>query len=212
MSAEILWTDSDRVDSEGEAALAGADGILVPGGFGIRGVEGMIRAIGIARAKRIPFLGICLGLQCAVIEFARAQAGLDRAHSTEFERGTPHPVIDLLPGPAGEVGTGGTMRLGEEEILLRENSLAAGLYGAGKIRERHRHRYEVAASYRARLEKAGLVFSGTSAGGKSPEGLVEVIEIPDHPYFVAAQFHPEFTSRPLAPSPLFLRLVSAAAR
>jgi len=196
------------------------DGILVPGGFGSRGVEGKIAAIKYAREKKIPFLGICLGMQCTVIEFARDVLGWEDANSTEFDENTTHPVIDLMEEQRGVTQKGGTMRLGAYPCVLKKGSLAAKLYGTTKntkytkndkalsISERHRHRYELAYDGEAResLEAAGLKVSGLSPDGK----LVEIVELPRHPYFIACQFHPEFKSRPTAPHPLFLGLVSAA--
>ena len=192
--------------------LAEVDGILVPGGFGVRGVEGKIAAIRYARERKIPFLGICLGMQCAVIEYARDVVGWEDANSTEFDEGTKHPVIDLMEEQRGITQKGGTMRLGAYPCLLAKGSLAEKLYGASEISERHRHRYELAMRSEGReaLAAAGLVVSGTSPDGS----LAEMVELPgkDHPYFVACQFHPEFKSRPTAPHPLFLGLVSAAVR
>ena len=186
------------------------DGILVPGGFGSRGVEGKIAAIRYARENKIPFLGICLGMQCAVIEYARDVLGWTGANSTEFNEKTPHPVIDLMDEQRGVTQKGGTMRLGAYPCVLKRGSLAARLYGEANISERHRHRYELAYGGEARkaLEAAGLSASGVSPDGK----LVEVVEMRDHPYFIACQFHPEFKSRPTAPHPLFAGLVSAALR
>ena len=193
-------------------ALSNIDGILVPGGFGSRGVEGKVAAIRYAREHKIPFLGICLGMQCAVIEYARDVVGWADANSTEFDEGTAHPVIDLMEEQRGVTQKGGTMRLGAYPCLLKKGSLAARLYGKQTghlgISERHRHRYELAngADAQKALEKAGLKVSGVSPDGK----LVEVVELPGHPYFIACQFHPEFKSRPTAPHPLFVGLVAAA--
>jgi hypothetical protein len=178
----------------------------VPGGFGIRGVEGKIEAVRFARERRVPYLGICLGLQCAVIEIARNLARLDGANSSEFEPDTPFPVIDLLPDQRRVADKGGTMRLGLDPCRLQRGSKAAQAYGDGLVFERHRHRYEVNNRYRRKLEDAGLVCSGTSPDGR----LVEIIELPDHPWFVAGQFHPEFRSRPTRPHPLFREFVGAA--
>lgn len=188
--------------------LDGADGILVPGGFGNRGVPGKIAAVKHARTKKLPFLGICLGMQCAVIEFARDVAGWKDADSTEFAPETGHPVIDLMEEQRGITQKGGTMRLGAYPCELKKGSLAAKLYKAEAISERHRHRYEFAlgTEMQKTLAKAGLEVSGKSPDGK----LVEVVEIKDHPYFIAAQFHPEFKSRPTEPHPLFGGLVAAA--
>ena len=184
------------------------DGILVPGGFGSRGVEGKIAAIKYAREHKIPFLGICLGMQCTVIEYARDVIGWKDANSTEFDETTAHPVIDLMAEQRGVTQKGGTMRLGAYPCVLKKGTLAARLYGTHSISERHRHRYELAydSSARAALVAAGLEVSGVSPDGK----LVEIVEIPKHPYFIACQFHPEFQSRPTAPHPLFLGLVDAA--
>ena len=204
---EFDYLDSETIEEKGpESALAGLDGILVPGGFGDRGTEGKIAAIQYAREKKIPFFGICLGMQLAVVEFARNVCKLEGANSTEFEIDTPHPVIDLMADQRGVREKGGTMRLGAYPCLLESGSLAAEAYGKTEISERHRHRYEFANAYRETLTKAGLVLSGTSPDGR----LVEVIELPGHPYFLACQFHPEFKSRPTAPHPLFSRFVKAA--
>ena len=196
---------------EGSASLRelkNIDGILVPGGFGSRGVEGKIAAIKYAREKKIPFLGICLGMQCTVIEYARDVLGWTDAHSTEFDASTTHPVIDLMEEQRGITQKGGTMRLGAYPCVVKKGSLAAKLYGRSEISERHRHRYEFANATDAQqaIEAAGL-----KATGRSPDGqLVEIVELPGHPYFIAAQFHPEFKSRPTAPHPLFNGLVKAA--
>jgi CTP synthase len=186
--------------------MAELDGIVVPGGFGIRGIEGKVEAARIAREEEIPYLGLCLGLQVAVIEYARNMAGLDGASSTEFEELTSHPVIDLLPDQEGVDDKGGTMRLGLWPAKLTEGTKAKQAYGEEVIYERHRHRYEVNPHYHKALLQAGLVFSGMSPDGR----LVEVIEIPSHPFFVATQFHPEFKSRPTRPHPLFRDFVGAA--
>jgi CTP synthase len=186
--------------------LRGVDGILVPGGFGTRGVEGKIDAIRYARENGVPFLGICLGLQCAVIEFARNVCGLAGAHSTEFVKDAPHPVVCLMEEQEQVINLGGTMRLGAWPCSLTDGSKAARLYDSTSISERHRHRYEVNNKYRAALEDGGLVLSGLSPDG----GLVEMIELPSHPFFVATQAHPEFKSQPMAPHPLFAGLVGAA--
>ena len=183
-----------------------ADGILIPGGFGVRGIEGKITAARIAREQKIPFLGICLGMQMAVADFARHVVGMDGANSTEFDPETPYPVIDLLPEQKEVADMGGTMRLGADPVKLHANTRAREIYGEAVIYERHRHRYEVNNFLRKRLEAAGLVCSGTSPD----ERLVEIIEIPDHPFFVASQYHPEFKSRPERPAPLFRDFVAAA--
>jgi CTP synthase len=204
---EIDWIDSETVTEENAAEiLSGHDGILVPGGFGGRGIEGKILAAKTAREQRIPYLGICLGMQIAVAEFARHVAGMDGANSTEFDHETEWPVIDLLPEQRDVADLGGTMRLGADPVKLHEGTRAREIYGEAVIYERHRHRYEVSLNLRKRLEKAGLVASGTSPD----ERLVEVIELPDHPFFVASQYHPEFKSRPERPAPLFRDFVGAA--
>src|SRR5438270_6659592 len=210
---QMEWIDSERVTEteQGEAVcerLRAADGILIPGGFGGRGIEGKIAAARIAREQQIPFLGICLGMHVAVAEFARNVAGMEGANSTEMDMETPYPVIDLLPEQKEVADLGGTMRLGADPIKLHEGTRARELYGEAVVYERHRHRYEVSISLRKRLEAAGLVASGTSPD----ERLVEIIELPDHPFFVASQFHPEFKSRPERPAPLFRDFVGAALR
>jgi CTP synthase len=178
---------------------------LVPGGFGVRGIEGKIQAARYAREHSIPFFGICLGLQCAVIDFARGVAGLDQANSSEFDATTDYPVVDILPGQDLD-RMGGTMRLGAYPCKLKPGSKAAQAYGTELVYERHRHRYEVNPRLRRKLEDAGLVCSG-----ESPDGtLVEIIELPDHPWFVAGQFHPEFKSRPDRAHPLFREFVRAS--
>ena len=204
---EVVWVDSETLgDGDSLTALAGVDGILIPGGFGERGIEGKIAAARIAREQKIPFLGVCLGMQMAVSEFARHVVGMDGANSTEFDPETPYPVIDLLPEQKEVADMGGTMRLGADPIKLHEGTAAREIYGEAVIYERHRHRYEVNNYLRKRLEAAGLVISGTSPD----ERLVEVIEIHDHPFFVASQYHPEFKSRPDRPAPLFREFVRAA--
>ncbi len=191
----------------GVSLLDGVDGILVPGGFGYRGIEGKIEAVRHAREGGIPFLGICLGMQCAVIESARNTAGLEGASSTEFEPGTPHPVISLMSEQEGVVDKGGTMRLGSWPCVLADGTRASEAYGASSISERHRHRYEFNNAYREVMEASGIRFSGLSPDGR----LVEMIERSDHPWFAACQFHPEFRSRPLEPHPLFVAFMRAAA-
>jgi CTP synthase len=205
---EIDWVDSETLESDAQALerLGGADGILIPGGFGGRGIEGKIRAARVAREQRIPYLGICLGMQIAVSEFARHVASMDGANSTEFDPETPHPVIDLLPEQKEVTDLGGTMRLGADPVKIHPDTRARELYGEAVIYERHRHRYEVNLFLRKRLEAAGLIVSGTSPD----ERLVEMIELDDHPFFVASQFHPEFKSRPERPAPLFRDFVGAA--
>jgi len=212
----IQYLDSEQIEQEGTESLRGVDAILVPGGFGERGVEGKISTVAYARKNNIPYLGICLGMQVAVIEFARHRAELAGAQSTEFNRETPHPVIALITewlNAEGELETrsedsdlGGTMRLGAQECRLEAGSLAQALYQKDVILERHRHRYEFNNQYLDILRKAGLRFSGTSMDGK----LVEIVEIPDHPWFVACQFHPEFTSTPRDGHPLFSGFIRAA--
>ncbi len=204
----IDWVDSEELDTL-EAArerLADADGIFVPGGFGGRGVEGKINAAQVAREDDVPFLGVCLGMQIAVAEFARNVAGMPGANSTEFDLETEYPVIDLLPEQKEVSDLGGTMRLGADPVKLHRGSRARELYGEAVIYERHRHRYEVSISLRKRMEAAGLVVSGTSPD----ERLVEIVELHDHKFFVASQFHPEFKSRPERPAPLFRAFVRAA--
>ncbi len=204
----IDWVDSEKLESDEQAMqiLGGVDGILIPGGFGSRGIEGKIRAARVAREQRIPYLGVCLGMQIAVAEFARHVAGMPGANSTEFDIETEWPVIDLLPEQKEVSDLGGTMRLGADPVKLHAGTRARALYDEGVIYERHRHRYEVSISLRRRLEAAGLIVSGTSPD----ERLVEIIELDDHPFFVASQFHPEFKSRPERPAPLFREFVAAA--
>ena len=204
---DVHWVDSERLtDGEVERELATCQGILVPGGFGVRGIEGKIQAARYAREHGVPYLGICLGMQIAVAEFARNVAGMDGANSTEFDPETPYPVIDLLPEQKEVQDMGGTMRLGADPVKLHDDTLAREIYDDAVIYERHRHRYEVNNHLRKRLEQAGMVFSGTSPDDR----LVEVIELPGHPFFVASQYHPEFKSRPLRPQPLFREFVGAA--
>lgn len=212
----IVYIDSETIEDEGVARLKGLDAILVPGGFGERGVEGKIATVKYARENKIPYLGICLGMQVAVIEFARDVAGLEGAHSTEFLPKSPHPVIGLITEWMAESGQleirdensdlGGSMRLGGQQCRLQSDSLAFQLYQKDVITERHRHRYEFNSQYLEKLEKAGMRFSGKSIDGR----LVEVVEISDHPWFLACQFHPEFTSTPRKGHPLFSGFVTAA--
>ena len=212
----IEWVDSERLEGAGTHSredrerarelLSEVDGILIPGGFGGRGIEGKIAAAQIAREQRIPYLGICLGMQVAVAEFARHVAGMEGANSTEFDLETPFPVIDLLPEQKEIADLGGTMRLGADPIKLHEGSRARAIYGEAVVYERHRHRYEVNNLLRRQLQNAGLGICGTSPD----ERLVETIELPEHPFFVASQFHPEFKSRPERPAPLFREFVAAA--
>ena len=204
----IKWVLSEDIEKDGAADyLKDVDGILVPGGFGDRGIEGKVDAAEYARTHKIPYLGLCLGMQIAVIEFARHVANMANAHSTEFDTNSPYPVIDLMPDQHNVTHKGGTMRLGKYPCVLAPGSTAARVYGKTEISERHRHRYEVNNSLRADLAKQGMVFSGLSPD----ERLVEVIELPTdtHPYFVACQFHPELKSRPDTPHPLFVGLVEA---
>ncbi len=212
----IRYVDSERVETQGTDCLQGLDAILVPGGFGERGIEGKIQAVRYARESRIPYLGICLGMQVAVIEYARDVAGLEGAHSTEFNAATPYPVIALITEWLTEKGQverraqdtdlGGTMRLGGQTCRLEPGSLARAVYGQPQVRERHRHRYEFNNRYLDPLKDAGLRFSGWSLDGR----LVEMVEIPDHPWFIACQFHPEFTSTPRDGHPLFGGFIRAA--
>ena len=204
----VRWVDAEEMTiDEARAELADVDGVLVPGGFGSRGWEGKVLACRVAREDQIPYLGICLGMHVAVSDFARHVAGLDGANSTEMDPETPHPVIDLLPEQKEIEDLGGTMRLGAQAVELAEGSRARDVYGDEEmIAERHRHRYEVNNAYRQQLVDSGLQISGTFQEGR----LVEIIELPDHPWFVASQFHPEFKSRPTRPAPLFYGFVSAA--
>ena len=212
---KIHFVDAEQLEREGTGCLKGMDAILVPGGFGDRGIEGKIAAVRHARVHGVPYLGLCLGLQVAVIEFARNVANLEGAHSTEFRRDTPHPVIALITEWMDRSGAlekrsegsdlGGTMRLGGQECRLTPDTLAARTYGRTSINERHRHRYEFNNNYRETLERAGLVFSGWSV-----DGLCEMVELQNHPWFLASQFHPEFTSTPRDGHPLFTGFISAA--
>ncbi|MDT8340972.1 MAG: CTP synthase [Longimicrobiales bacterium] len=207
VKVQIDWLSSEQF-SQGEEVerLRRYDGILIPGGFGERGVEGMLNAIRFAREQRVPFFGICLGLQCAVIEFARNVCGISESDSYEFREETPNPVICLMDSQLQVTTKGGTMRLGAYPAALRPGSRAAEIYGRTEISERHRHRFEVNNAYREAVEAHGMAISGTS-----PEGsLVEMVEIPDHPWFVAGQFHPELKSRPMRPAPLFASFIAAA--
>jgi CTP synthase len=216
LKVKIVYIDSEDIEDEGVARLKAIDAILVPGGFGERGVEGKIATVKYAREHKVPYLGICLGMQVAVIEFARDAAGLEGAHSTEFLPNSPHPVIGLITewmSESGQIETrsahsdlGGSMRLGGQQCRLQANSLAFQLYQKDVITERHRHRYEFNNQYLGKLELAGMRFSGKSIDGR----LVEVIEIPDHPWFLACQFHPEFTSTPRKGHPLFSGFILAA--
>ncbi len=203
---DLVWVDAEELSEGRGTGLQGVHGILVPGGFGERGISGKVAAVQYARENRIPFFGICLGMQCAVIETARHLAGLDGAHSAEFEPDNRYPVIDLLPGQREIDTKGATMRLGGYDCALVPGSLAEKTYGVPLVSERHRHRYEFNDDFRERLTEAGLTVSGTS-----PDGcLVEVVERPDHPWFLATQFHPEYQSTPRAPHPIFTGFVEAA--
>jgi CTP synthase len=204
---DVRWIDAEGLDHvEAERQLEACDGLLIPGGFGERGIEGKIRAARFAREQGVPYLGICLGMQIAVAEFARHVADMDGANSTEFDPETPFPVIDLLPEQKEVRDLGGTMRLGADPVKLHAGTRARAIYDEPVVYERHRHRYEVNNHLRPRLERRGLVFSGTSPDDR----LVEIAELSDHPFFVASQFHPEFKSRPLRPQPLFRDFVGAS--
>ncbi|MEH2199692.1 CTP synthase [Nostoc sp.] len=203
----LRWVNSEDLENESaETHLGGVDGIVVPGGFGVRGVDGKIAAIKYARDRQIPFLGLCLGMQCSVIEWARNVRGLTDANSAEFDPHTTDPVINLLPGQQEVVDLGGTMRLGLYPCRVLPDTLAFKLYQEDVIYERHRHRYEFNNAYRDLLLKSGYVISGTSPDGQ----LVEIVELPKHPFFLACQFHPEFQSRPSSPHPLFKGFIQAA--
>lgn len=209
VQVKIKWIDSEELEKPGvnlDEVFGDVSGIVIPGGFGSRGVEGKIATVRYAREHKVPFLGLCLGMQCAVIEFARDVCGMKDANSTEFVPDTPYPVIDLMADQADVTEKGGTMRLGTYPCKLLEGSIARSLYDNNEIiYERHRHRYEVNNDFRAKLEEKGLVFSGTSPDNR----LVEIIELKDHPYFEATQAHPEFKSRPTRPHPLFMGLIKA---
>ncbi len=206
-NVQIDWVASDDLGGQAtEDALGSADGILIPGGFGVRGVEGKVAAVRFARERAIPFLGICLGLQVAVVEFARNVCGLEGANSAEFDPATPHPVIDLLPEQKNVTDMGASMRLGAQACHVEPGTLAAKAYGEEVVYERHRHRFEVNPTYHEALTSCGMIVSGSSQKGR----LVEIIELPDHPFFVAGQFHPELRSRPTDPHPLFRDFVGAA--
>lgn len=203
---EISWVSAEDVMSKGEAnLLPGVDGLLVPGGFGDRGIEGKVEAIRYARETGIPFFGICLGLQCAAIEFARDVLGLARANSSEFDPSTPDPVIDIMREQTSVTDKGGTMRLGAYEAVLKEGSISRECYEVERVKERHRHRYEFNPEYRERFEKAGMRVAATSPDGR----LTEILELSGHPWFVGVQFHPEFRSHFLSPHPLFTGFVKA---
>ncbi len=208
LKLQIKWIDTERDYINLDMELEGVDGILIPGGFGVRGIEGKIAITQYARVKRIPFFGICLGMHVAVIEFARHVCGLQDAHSSEFDQDTPHPVIDLMRDQKYIKLMGGTMRLGRYPSKIKQNTLAWGIYNKEMVEERHRHRYELNNSYRDRLVAQGMILSGSS-----PDGiLIEIIELPDHPFFFAVQFHPEFKSRPNHPHPIFSEFIRMAAK
>ncbi|MGH7541574.1 MAG: CTP synthase, partial [Gemmatimonadota bacterium] len=206
VGVDVEWLSSEEVEQKGIDFLARFDAVQVPGGFGVRGVPGMVDTIRYIREQGIPYLGICLGLQCAIIEFARNVCGLRTSHSFEFDRETQDPVISLLDSQRKVTDMGGTMRLGAYPCRLEEGTRAREIYGADEITERHRHRYEVNPEYREILATGGMKFSGVSPDGQ----LVEIIELPDHPFFIASQFHPELRSRPTRPHPLFSAFVGAA--
>ena len=204
---KIRWVDAEDIEREGaEKYLGGVAGIVVPGGFGARGVDGKISTVEYARKRRIPFLGLCLGMQCLVMEWARNIANLPHANSSEFDLETTNPVISLMPEQEDVVDLGGTMRLGLYPCRLGSNSLARKLYGQEVVYERHRHRYEFNNAYRNLFLESGYQVSGTSLDGR----LVEIVELPSHPFFIACQFHPEFQSRPNTPHPMFLGLIEAS--
>jgi CTP synthase len=204
---KVRKVPAEDVERKGMAPfMEGVNGILVPGGFGARGIEGKILAARYAREHRIPYYGLCLGMQIACIEFARHVAGLEGAHSTEFDEKTPHPVIHLMEGQRGVDGKGGTMRLGSYPCRIEKGSRAFECYGRETVNERHRHRFEFNNDYRDLFRRKGMRLSGVWSEGD----LVEMVEIEDHPWFVAVQFHPEFQSKPLAPHPLFRGFIGAA--
>jgi CTP synthase len=207
LKLKVTWVEAEGLEVEGyEAQLAGFDGILVPGGFGKRGIEGMLNAIKYAREKKVPYFGICLGMQTACIEFARNVCGPAKANSGEFDPATPHRIIYKLRELIGVEEMGGTMRLGAWECVMEAGSLAAKAYGTTNISERHRHRYEFNREYEAVLTGGGLRLTGTTPDAT----YVEIVEIPDHPFFLGCQFHPEFKSKPLEPHPLFREFVKAS--
>jgi CTP synthase len=209
---KLTWIDSEDIEKRGASEiLQGFDGVIVPGGFGSRGIEGIISAIRFAREQKIPYLGLCYGMQLAVIEFARNVAGLGDAHTTEVNPQTPHPVIHIMPEQEKKMLAqeyGATMRLGSWPCKLRDKTNSSAAYGALDVSERHRHRYEFNNVYRSQLEVAGLVIAGTTPDDQ----LVEIIELRDHPFFIGVQFHPEFLSRPFAPHPLFREFIKKAGK
>ena len=207
VEVDIGWIHSVDLEKDRDwDILQGADGIVVPGGFGSRGIEGKILAARYARERKVPYLGLCLGMQVMTVEFARHVLEHEDANSTEFDRSTSAPVIDLMPDQRSISDLGGTMRLGLYPCVLQSGSKAAAAYGVASIQERHRHRFEFNNSYRGDFESKGMIFSGLSPDGK----LVEIAELADHPYMIGSQFHPEFLSRPMRPHPLFLGLIKAA--
>ncbi|HEV8229622.1 MAG TPA: CTP synthase [Candidatus Limnocylindria bacterium] len=206
-NVKLVWIDSEKLERDGDVEpLIGLDGLVVPGGFGYRGIEGKVRAVRFGRERKVPTLGLCMGMQCMVIELARTALGTEDANSTEFDAFTPHPVIDLLPEQRDVAEKGGTMRLGSYPCVLEPGSLAARAYGQPIVLERHRHRYEFNNAYRELLAARGIRFTGLSPDGR----LVEIVEIPDHPFYLGTQFHPEFKSRPNRPHPLFANFIDAA--
>ncbi len=206
-TVNIKWVDSEQLNADNvEEVLGGVQGILVPGGFGDRGIDGKICAIQYARENNIPFLGLCLGMQLSIVEYARHCCGLNDAHSIELDPSTTHPVIALMPDQNGVEDIGGTLRLGSYPCILDKNSKAYELYGSDEIHERHRHRYEVNNDFRSILTENGMMLSGLSPDGR----IVEMIELPDHPWFMATQAHPELKSRPNRPHPLFKGFVEAS--
>ena len=206
-NVKLLWIDSEKLERDRDVEpLIGLDGIVVPGGFGYRGIEGKVQAVRFGRERKVPTLGLCMGMQCMVIELARTALGTEDANSTEFDAFTPHPVIDLLPEQRDVADKGGTMRLGSYPCVLDAGSLAARAYGQPIVLERHRHRYEFNNSYRELLAAHGMTFTGLSPDGR----LVEIVEIADHPFYLGTQFHPEFKSRPNRPHPLFASFIESA--
>ena len=206
-NVKLVWIDSEKLERDRDVEpLIGLDGIVVPGGFGYRGIEGKVQAVRFGRERKVPTLGLCMGMQCMVIELARTALGTEDANSTEFDAFTPHPVIDLLPEQRDIADKGGTMRLGSYPCVLETGSLAGRAYGQPIVLERHRHRYEFNNSYRELLAARGMKFTGLSPDGR----LVEIVEIADHPFYLGTQFHPEFKSRPNRPHPLFATFIDAA--
>jgi len=206
-NVKLVWIDSEKLERDRDVEpLIGLDGIVVPGGFGYRGIEGKVQAVRFGRERKVPTLGLCMGMQCMVIELARTALGTEDANSTEFDAFTPHPVIDLLPEQRDIADKGGTMRLGSYPCVLEAGSLAGRAYGQPIVLERHRHRYEFNNSYRELLAQRGMKFTGLSPDGR----LVEIVEMPDHPFYLGTQFHPEFKSRPNRPHPLFANFIDAA--